>query len=284
MESQVWLITGATRGIGLAIAQAALAAGHRVAGTYRNPSEALAELAAQYPDRFLAAALDLAQPETLAPCAAQVLGAFGRIDVLVNNAGYGLLGALEEMDETAIRRQIEVNLTGLILFTHRVVPHLRAQGSGYIVNVASVAGLRGMLGGALYSATKFGVVGFSESLYHELRPLGIRVSVVAPGPYRTDWAGASLVQTPGMTRPNTASPYHALNDKLHRWNTTTDGRQPGDPQQIGRVLVHAATLPSPPLHLIFGDEALGFLADKETKMADPTYAARIPHGKLTLEQ
>lgn len=283
-SNPVWLITGASSGLGLATARAALQAGHRVAATRRKPTPGLEKLAASYPDTCRVVELEVTDTGSIQHATEAAKEAFGSMDILVNNAGFGLLGVLEELTEAQIRHQINVNLVGLIQMTQAVLPTMRAQGGGYIINIASVAGLRGMLGGTLYSATKFAVVGFSESLAQEVKHLGIRVSVVEPGPYRTDWAGRSLQQASGMQRPDPEGPYAEINLKLHAWQQGANGQQPGDPNQIGEVLVSASQAENPPLHMIFGDEAIGWFEGHQEKYNEPSFMQRFPHGKNSLDQ
>ncbi len=291
--SRVWLISGCSTGIGRVLAEAALQADQRVIATARKP-ESLADLASRFGKNVLTLKLDVNEPADIKAVlnAAQVR--FGGVDVLVNNAGYGLEGAIEETPLAQARAQFDTNFFGLLALTQAVLPGMRAQGSGYIVNVASVAGLRGFGGLGLYCASKFAVVGLSEALAQEVKAFGIRVSVVEPGPYRTDWAGRSLVRTPSAealaTGISTGTPaegtsatsaYTQLNTAVRHMLDTNNGRQPGDPHQIAQVLLAAAAMERPPMHLLFGDEAIQAWEGELTKLADPAFFARFPHGKTS---
>lgn len=283
---RVWLISGCSTGIGRVLAEEALNADQLVVATARKP-ETIADLSARFGKNVLTLKLDVNEAADIKAVlnAAQVR--FGRIDVLVNNAGYGLEGAIEETPLGHARAQFDTNFFGLLALTQAVLPGMRAQGSGYIVNVASIAGLRGFGGLGLYCASKFAVVGLSEALAQEVKGFGIRVSVVEPGPYRTDWAGRSIVRTPvaeaiATGRGEQASAYGELNASIRRVLDTNNGRQPGDPRQIAQVLLAAAERERPPLHLLFGDEAITAWEGELSKLADPAFFARFPHGQSSL--
>ena len=186
---RAWLVTGCSTGLGRALVQALISRGERVFATARNP-EQLSDLVGGH-DNATALKLDVTSAEDIKAAAAAVEKA-GGVDVLVNNAGYGYLTAFEEGDEAGYRAQFETNVFGLIAMTKAILPAMRARGSGHIVNIASVGGLVGNPGSAYYAATKFGVVGLSEALSKEVGALGVKVTVVEPGPFRTDWAGRSL--------------------------------------------------------------------------------------------
>jgi len=175
--------------------------------------------------------------------------------VLVNNAGYGLVGALEELSAESILRQVETNLLGVVWMCQAVIPHLRAQGGGFIFNVSSIAGYYGFKGTSLYNATKFAVTGLSEALAQELSGWGIYVANVAPGPYRTDWAGSSLEKSQALATLDPQSPYYELNAAMAQRYAAMDRQQPGDPTQIGRVLLDCVEKGWAPMHIILGDEA-----------------------------
>ena len=286
-QPQVWFITGCSTGIGRVLAEELLNAGHQVVATARRP-DTLADLAARYGKQVLTLKLDVNETSDIKAAINATQVRFGRIDVLVNNAGYGLEGAIEETPLTQARAQFDTNFFGLLAVTQTVLPLMRSQGSGYIINIASVAGLRGFGGLGLYCASKFAVVGLSEALAQEVKPFGIRVSVVEPGPYRTDWAGRSLVRTPvaeakvqGLV-DQPATPYGELNAHIRRILDGANGQQPGDPRQIAQVLMAAAQSPKPPVHLLFGDEAIQTWETELGKLADPSFFARFPHGKPTL--
>ncbi|MGA7817115.1 MAG: oxidoreductase, partial [Caballeronia sp.] len=192
--SPVWFITGCSTGFGREIAQAVLARGWRAVVTARDP-DTVADLASTYPDRALPLKLDVTSPDAVAAAVAQVKSAFGRIDVLVNNAGYGYLSAVEEGEDNEVRAMFEVNFFGAVSAIKAVLPVMREQGAGHIVNITSVGGLVGNPGSGYYAATKFALEGLGEALARETAELGIKVTTVEPGPFRTDWAGRSLKQT-----------------------------------------------------------------------------------------
>ncbi|MCS7297576.1 MAG: SDR family NAD(P)-dependent oxidoreductase [Bacteroidia bacterium] len=249
-----WLITGANRGIGRAIAEVVLEAGHRVILTARRV-EALREIHERYPEQTIAFPLDV-QQRTQAFFVLERAESQGFIPtVLVNNAGYGLVGALEDLPPEAIHRQIQTNLCGVIWLCQAVLPFLRRQGKGFIFNISSIAGYFGFKGTSLYNATKFAVTGLSEALSQEVAPFGIYVCSVAPGPYRTDWAGLSLEKAPTLERLDPSSPYYELHALMAERYAQMDRQQPGDPRHIGRVLLRCVEMGWAPRHLILGDEA-----------------------------
>src|SRR5450432_692531 len=189
----VWFITGCSTGLGRALADRVLQKGLRVVVTARDPAR-IRDLASTYPNTSLALALDVANAGQRADAVAQAEKIFGRIDVLVNNAGYGYLAAVEEGEDDEVRAMFETNFFGLVALTNDVLPGMRSRGRGHIINISSVGGLIGNPSSGYYNATKFAVEGLSEALSKEVEPLGIRVTVIEPGPFRTDWAGRSLKQ------------------------------------------------------------------------------------------
>lgn len=249
-----WLITGSSRGIGRAIAETVLAAGHRAILTARRP-ESVQDIVERYPDSAIALPLDVQQRTQAFYVVERAIQAGFSPTVLVNNAGYGLVGALEELPAEAIQRQIETNLLGVIWMCQATLPVLRAAGGGFIFNISSIAGYYGFKGTTLYNATKFAVVGLSEALAQEVAPFGIWVCSVAPGPYRTDWAGASLEKAPTLASLDPNSPYYELHALMAERYAQMDGQQPGDPKHIGRVLLRCVEMGWAPKHLILGDEA-----------------------------
>lgn len=277
-----WFITGCSTGIGHSLAQAVLAAGHHATLTARKP-ESLADLVSQYPQTAQAVALDVNEPAQIEAAVAQAAAHWGGLDVVVNNAGYGLEGAFEETPEALMRHQMETNFFGLALVTQAALPHLRQSPLATVFNVASVAGLRGFRGVSLYNASKFAVVGLSEALADELSPFGIRVVSVEPGPYRTDWAGRSMIKTPAMASEDANSPYRELNEMLEKRFSQISGKQPGDPAQIAAALVHGAQQPGAlPVHWLFGDEGIEYWQAKLQKYADTSFMHYFPHGKTQL--
>ena len=259
--SQVWLITGSSRGLGRALAEAVLAAGHRLVATARNPKQ-LTDLVERYGDRIRAVALDVTdEPAALAAVQSTVDG-FGRIDVLVNNAGYGDLASIEDTSMKDFRAQIETNLFGVINVTKAVIPAMRRQGSGLILQLSSVGGRVGPVGRGAYAAAKFGVEGFSEVLAKEVGPLGIKVTIVEPGGFRTDFAGSSTTIAPD--NPAYASTVGAV----ARFQREYNGVQPGDPRKAAAALLHVATLDQPPLRLPLGSDAAGAVEEAERARAE----------------
>lgn len=191
----VWFITGASNGLGFEIAKHVLGLGYRVVLTARNPGQ-LAGLANQFKEQTLALKVDVTDRSTIRSAVAETLSTFGQIDVLVNNAGYGYLAAIEEGDEEGVRSQFDTNLFGLIDVTKEALPAMRARRSGHIVNVSSLGGLMAFAATGYYHATKFAVEAVSESLAQEVAPLGIKVTIVEPGAFRTNWAGSSMAESP----------------------------------------------------------------------------------------
>ncbi|USI74723.1 oxidoreductase [Sphingomonas morindae] len=242
----VWFITGCSTGFGRELARLVLDRGWRVVVTARA-ADRVADLAALAEDRALALALDVTDAAQIDAAVAAATARFGRIDVLVNNAGYGYQTSIEEGEEAEIRAQFDANVFGLFALTRAVLPHMRAQGGGAILNITSVGGITGFAASGYYSATKHAVEGWSASLAAEVEPLGISVTCVEPGPFRTDWAGRSLRQTPSRI-----SAY--AETAAARMATTSgySGRQPGDPVRAGAAMIEAVTRPVPPRHLVLG--------------------------------
>lgn len=249
-----WLITGSSRGIGRAIAEVILAAGHKAILTARRPST-VEDLVAAYPTQAIALPLDVRERAQAFAAVEQAIQKGFLPTVLVNNAGYGLVGALEDLPPEAILRQVETNLLGVIWVTQAVLPHLRAQAQGFIFNISSIAGYFGFKGATLYNATKFAVTGLSEALAQEVAPWNIYVCSVAPGPYRTEWAGSSLEKAPSLAHLDPTSAYYDLHRLMAERYAQMDGQQPGDPAHIGRVLLECVKMGWAPKHLILGDEA-----------------------------
>lgn len=246
--TQVWLITGSSRGLGRALAEAVLAAGHSLVATARDPAR-LDDLAGRYGTRLRRVALDVTDAEAAEQAIAAAVTAFGRLDVLVNNAGYGNIGSIEDTSLDDIRAQIETNLFGVINVTKAAIPLLRQQRSGHIIQLSSVGGRIGAMGRAAYSAAKWGVEGFSEVLAKELGPLGIKVTIVEPGGFRTDFAGASTTIDAG--RPE----YDATVGAAARFQQAYNGKQPGDPAKAAAAILQIADLAQPPLRLPLGSDA-----------------------------
>jgi NAD(P)-dependent dehydrogenase (short-subunit alcohol dehydrogenase family) len=249
---QVFLLTGSSRGLGRQIAEAALGAGHQLIATARDPGR-LADLAERYGDQVRPFALDVTDPAAAAAAVAAGTEAFGRIDVVVNNAGYANLAAVEDVDLADFRAQVDANLFGVVNVTKAALPALRAQGSGHIIQVSSVGGRLATAGLSAYQAAKWAVGGFSEVLAREVGPLGIKVTVLEPGGMQTDWAGSSM-SVPPISEPYrpTVGAMAAVHDGLG------SAQALGDPAKVARVVLAVAAMPEPPLRLILGSEAYAY--------------------------
>jgi NAD(P)-dependent dehydrogenase (short-subunit alcohol dehydrogenase family) len=246
----VWFVTGCSSGLGRDIALAALGHGARVAATARDPAS-IADIAARAPQRALALRLDVTRAQDVDAAVAQAAETFGRIDVLVNNAGYGYMAAVEEGEDSEVRALFEANFFGLVRVTRAVLPLMRRQRSGHIVNITSVRGLAGSAGSGYYAASKFAVEGLSESLRRETAEMGIRVTAVAPGAFRTDWAGRSL------QRANRVIDDYAFSAGRHHAEVAKrSGKQPGDPARAAQALIALVDSGNPPGHLVLGAPGL----------------------------
>jgi len=251
---RVWLVTGASAGFGRAIAAAALAAGDTVVATARRP-EALADLVAAHPDRAVASALDVTDPARVAAVVAEVVLWYGRVDVLVNNAGRGLVGAIEETTERELRDLMELHFFGPAALTRAVLPHMRRQGSGAIVQMSSMGGRLSFPGVGGYSATKFALEGLSEALAAEVARFGIKVMIVEPGAFRTSFNGANaLLLSPPLPE------YEEVVGPIRTTLADADGAQPGDPAKAAAAILSALESPHPPLRLPLGNDAADAIA------------------------
>lgn len=249
---QVFFLTGSSRGLGRQIAEAALAAGHYLVATARDPAS-LSDLADRYGSQVLPVALDVTDPEAAAAAVRAGTEAFDRIDVVVNNAGYANLAAVEDVSLDDFRAQVDANLFGVVNVTKAALPVLRAQGGGHIIQVSSVGGRLATPGLSAYQAAKWAVGGFSEVLAREVGPLGIKITVLEPGGMRTDWAGSS------MRVPPISEPYRTTVGAIaamHSENGSGDAL--GDPAKVARVVLKVAEMAEPPLRLILGSEAYAY--------------------------
>ncbi|HEY3599311.1 MAG TPA: oxidoreductase [Paraburkholderia sp.] len=273
----VWFITGCSTGFGRQLARAVLARGWRCVATARSKTS-LSDLAGDAGDRLLPLDLDVTDAAQVAAAVDAAQARFGTIDVLVNNAGYGYQAAIEEGVEAEIRAQFDVNVFGLFAMTRAVLPVMRAHRKGHVLNITSLAGLAGYAGSGYYAASKHAVEGWSDSLCIEVAPLGIKVTCIEPGPFRTDWAGRSLIQT-----PNRIADYADTAGKRMQFTAQSSGGQQGDPARAAQAMIQITEAADPPRNLILGAAALdggskrlqALLADMDTWRAT-TLGADFP--------
>jgi NAD(P)-dependent dehydrogenase (short-subunit alcohol dehydrogenase family) len=250
-SSQVFLLTGASRGLGRAIAEAVPAAGHRLVAAARDP-RSLDDLVAAHPDAVRAVALDVTDPDGARAAVQAALDAFGRLDVVVNNAGYADLASVEDVALDAFRAQIDTNLLGVVNVTKAALPVLREQGSGHVIQVSSVGGRMATPGLGAYQAAKWAVGGFSEVLAAEVAPLGIKVTVLEPGGMRTDWAGSS------MDIPPVSAPYAPTVGRSAERMRDFAAASASDPAKVAQLVLRVAALDEPPLRLLVGTDAYNY--------------------------
>jgi len=261
--TKVWFITGSSRGLGRSLIEAVLAAGDKVAATARN-TEQLNDLVEQYKDNIYPIKLDVTDYKQVHKVVADTIAHFGKIDVLVNNAGFGIVGAAEAYTDEQVRSQLETNLYAPIEITRAVLPYMRKERSGRILQISSIGGRVGNPGISIYQAAKFGLGGFSEGLAKEVAPLGILVTCVEPGGFRTDWSGDSMSYAPQVEG------YETTVDKRTELFKSKQFVPMGDPDKAAKVMVDLAESPEPPVHLVLGSEAIGMLknanAARDTEM------------------
>ncbi len=254
-QPRIWFITGASSGFGRAIAEAALAAGDTVVAAARRP-DAMADLVDSAPDRVAAVALDVTDPDRIAAAVGEVLDRHGRIDVLVNNAGRGVIGAVEETTNDELRDLMDLHFFGPAALTRAVLPHMRERGSGAIVQMSSMGGRFTFPGAGAYSATKFALEGWSEALAKEVDQFGIRVVIVEPGAFRTSFNGSGALQI------SEAIPdYDGLIGPVRSGMAEDDGTQPGDPAKAAAAILQAIDSPDPPLRLALGNDAVDSISN-----------------------
>jgi NAD(P)-dependent dehydrogenase (short-subunit alcohol dehydrogenase family) len=249
-RDKVWFITGCSTGFGRELAKQTLDRGFRTVVTARDPAK-VEDIAKGRDDRALVLELDVTDPVEVDASVKSAAKHFGRIDVLVNNAGIGYFGAVEESDDAEVRRMFEINFFGLSRMTRAVLPIMRQQRSGHIVNISSIGGLRSFPSLAYYHATKYAVEGFSESLSLEVAPLGIKVTIVEPSGFRTDWAGRSA----GESKTRIADYATTAGQNLQNLRSNS-GKQAGDPVRAAAAIIAAVESPNPPLRLLLGKAAL----------------------------
>ena len=245
-STPVWFITGCSTGFGRDLAKLVLDRGWRAVVTSRDQAK-VTDLTDGHGERALALSLDVTDGRQVMDAAEEARRAFGRVDVLVNNAGYGYQSSVEEGEEAEIRAQFDANVFGLFAMTRAILPYMRAQRSGHIINVTSVAGLVGFPGSGYYAASKHAVEGWSDALLAEVAPLNIAVTCVEPGPFRTDWAGRSLKQT-----ENRIEDYAETAGARLKGTAEKSGTQAGDPVKAGEIMIAITEEPNPPRHLVLG--------------------------------
>jgi NADP-dependent 3-hydroxy acid dehydrogenase YdfG len=277
---RVWFITGASTGFGRLLAEQTLRAGHKVIATARKP-EQIANLGHHYSDRCLVLPLDVTNQAQVDSAVTQAFAKFGQVDVLVNNAGYGVAGAIEEVSEAEFMPMFETNVFGLLRVTRAFLPYLRKQRSGHILNLSSIGGVVASPGIGFYNSTKFAVEGISEALAAELAPLGVRVTIIEPGPFRTDFLGRS-----GVLAKDRIADYDSTAGNMRKYFAENDGKQPGDPVRAVQAMMQVVESPEPPLRLLLGASALqrltGKLSNWEKEIAtweQMTVGADFPKGE-----
>ena len=255
-NSQIWLITGVSGGLGRALAHQVALEGHIVFGTLRKAAQ-IEEFNQLVPGKTFGLELDINNHQRINLLITHILDQFDRIDVLVNNAGYGLFGAIEEIDMDEARQQMETNFFSALAMTQAVLPVMRSQRSGHIIQISSMAGIRSSPGMGLYNASKFALEGFSEALALETKPMNIKVTLVEPGPFRTLWAGASSIRTKKVI-----AEYEATAGEVIRLINGYSGTQPGDPVKAAKAIMQAVNSEQPPLRLALGKTALEAIRKK----------------------
>jgi NAD(P)-dependent dehydrogenase (short-subunit alcohol dehydrogenase family) len=260
---RVWFITGSGSGLGRALAEAALESGDRVVATGRDPSE-IQVLEKRDPDRVLVEELDVTDLAQVEASVAGAIDRFGRIDVLVNNAGFGLFGPLEELTDQDLRREFDTNVFGAVNVIRAALPWMRSERSGHIVQISSLEGVAPVVAGeAAYAGTKFAIEGICETLAKDVEHLGIGVTIVEPGPIRTDFAAGAVAKEP--SDPD----YNESVGKALEWFADLAGKQPNDPRRVAEAIIEAIGSPEPPLRLALGDEAIQAIREKlDAQIAD----------------
>ncbi len=267
-KQKVWFITGASRGLGLDIVKAVLAAGDRVVATVRSQPERLAEQLG-HPANLLVAVLDVTDEAQVREGVEKAISHFGQVDVLVNNAGYGLLGATEEISDAEVRQQFDTNVFGLLNVTRSLLPHMRERKAGHIINISSLLGYGAAVPGlGLYGATKFAVEGITEGLALEVQPFGIRVTAAAPGMFNTDFASDQSYKSSGAI----LDAYDATVGQTRQGIRNLHGNQPGDPAKLAQVLLKVVADAQPPVHLPIGKDAVALFRAKALNAAQEVTA------------
>ncbi|NIF47379.1 SDR family NAD(P)-dependent oxidoreductase [Enterobacter sp. Ap-1006] len=259
---KVWFITGASRGFGALIAEKALEAGDAVVATARNPKHIVERLGEH--ERLLSVALDVTHEQQAQAAVNLALQRFGRIDILVNNAGYGLLGAVEEASAEEVEKIFKTNVFGLLSVTRAVLLQMRTQKSGHVMNISSIGGYRASLGWGVYCSTKFAVEALSEALFHELKPLNIKVTVIEPGYFRTDFLDRQSLSSTGRQIDD----YAPTVGEMRKFAAQVNHRQPGNPQKLAEAIIQLSQTPVPPLRLPLGSDTVAALREKNNNVND----------------
>ncbi|NML41950.1 SDR family NAD(P)-dependent oxidoreductase [Chitinophaga sp. G-6-1-13] len=255
-NKKVWFVTGASKGLGRDLVKKLLAGGYRVAATSRNIDE-LRKIATD--DNFLPLTMQVNDESSVAKALADTVVRFGRVDVVVNNAGYGLGGGLEELSDSEARGNFEINVFGTLNVIRKVLPYFRAQKSGHIFNVSSIAGFTGSFPGfGIYCATKFAVDGLSESLATEVKPLGVHVTIVSPGYFRTDFLSSGSLVVPAKP----IADYALVREQLSRHQNEINHNQAGDPEKAAAAFIQVSEAENPPVHLFLGEDAYNMVYAK----------------------
>jgi NAD(P)-dependent dehydrogenase (short-subunit alcohol dehydrogenase family) len=258
MKNKIWFVTGASKGLGLVLVQKLLAAGYQVAATSRKSNELEKAVGVKSND-FLPLQVDLVNESSVEKAIADTVKHFGRLDVVVNNAGYGVVGSLEELSDAEVRQNFDVNVFGLLNVIRQALPHLRKQQSGHIFNISSVGGFTGLFPGfGSYCATKFAVTGLTESLHEEVKEFGIHATIVAPGYFRTNFLDAGSLVVP----KNEIADYKQVREVQQLHQHDFNGKQQGDPEKLAAVLIEVSQQKQPPLHLFLGQDAYEFAATR----------------------
>ena len=267
MKNKIWFVTGASKGLGLALVKKLLSSGYRVAATSRNVND-LQKAVDAGREAFLPLVVDLKNETSVENAIKETVSHFGSIDVIVNNAGYGLLGSLEELSDTEVRENFDVNVFGVLNVIRKAMPFLRKQKSGHIINIASIGGFIGNFPGfGSYIATKFAMHGFSESLAAEVKPFGVHVTIVSPGYFRTEFLDASL----GVPK-NEIADYKLVREAQTLHQNEINYKQPGDPVKAAAVMIAVAEQTTPPLHVFLGKDSYQ-MAEQKIKAVQEDMAA-----------
>ncbi|ASZ13814.1 SDR family NAD(P)-dependent oxidoreductase [Chitinophaga pendula] len=263
-NKKVWYVTGASKGLGLILVKKLLATGAAVAATSRHLNQLINAIGTAS-DQFLPLAVDITNEESVRASLEQTVAHFGRVDVIVNNAGYGLLGGLEELSDKEVRGNFEVNVFGLLHVIRHATRYLRAQGAGHVFNISSIGGFFGAFPGwGIYCATKFAVDGLTEAFFQEMKAFGVHVTTVKPGYFRTEFLSAGSLVTPA----NPIDTYVSVRESQVMHQQQLDGNQLGDPEKAVEVIIAAAEAPQPPLHLFLGQDAYDMAARKIADVQD----------------